>query len=236
MAIAFVNVGAVLSTANANNISVPYPAGLAAGNALLLCVANSIPKDYVAPSGWTLVQGNAAVGSDLGFGVFSKIAAGTETGTLNVVINSGVGTGLHAGVITCHSGVSGSPFGTNNVASTSSGATTSPALTALSPGANDWVVRFYMWAADSSGTGITLGNPGGTWVSRKNQITNVASSLQAGNVTADKQAGIDSQTITSSVSGAFSVVQVVLVAGAAAGGPIGKVVKSRGALVNASTW
>lgn len=235
MAIAFVSSGSVLSTVNSSGISVPYPAGLAAGNALLLCCANSIPKDYVTPSLWTQVQTAISVGADVGFTVFSTVAVGTETGSLAVALNSGLGTGLHSGVMLCYSGVSGSPFGANNVALGSSGATVSPALTALSPGANDWVVRFYVWGSDASGTGRTITNPGGTWVTRKNQVTSVASSLQVGTVLADKQAGVDSQTVTSNFSGAFAVTQIVLVAAAAAGGPVGKIVKNKYAQVNATT-
>lgn len=236
MAIAFVNVGFAQSSTNGNSLAVPYPAGLAAGNSLLLGIGNNIPKDYVLPTGWALVQGNASVGSDLGFDVYSKVAAGTETGSLTVTINSGVGTGLHSGIMVCHSGVAASPFGASNLATNGGGASTSPALTALSPGANDWVVRFYLYAADSASTGVTMSSPGGTWVTRKNQITNISGDFATSCVVADKQAGTDSQTITASATGAFAVTQIILVAGAASTPQTGKLVRNKYAQVNASTW
>lgn len=237
MAIAFVSVGAVLSTSNSGSVAVPYPAGLAAGNALTLCVANSIPKAYTTPSPWTQIQGSASVGSDLGFDVYTTIALGTETGTLTLTAT--LGTGLHSGIMLCHSGVDAvTPFGTSNLATGSSGASTSPALTALSPGANDWVIRFYCWGADSSTGSPTLTNPGGTWTTRKNQITAVATDLQAGCVAADKQAGVDSQTITSSTTGAFAVTSVILVAAAAAAAapPVRTFVSNRAAIHRASNY
>lgn len=73
------------------------------------------------------------------------------------------------------------------------------------------VVRFYAYAQRSSSTGGTLSNPGGTWTTRLNLVSNIAA-FNCGLVVADRISGTDNQTITSDVAGAFMVVDVALTA------------------------
>lgn len=210
--VAFVNSTSNISAANSSSFTVPFPGTISAGNALLLAVGNSAPVAFATPSGWTQVQANGSVGADLGFGVYSLKAVGTETGNLTVSVSAG--NGLLWGQILNYSGVASSPFGTSNLATTAGTVTVSPTLVALSPGANDFVVRFYQWGQNTAATGATVTNPA-TWTSRLNQVTNDATAFNGATVSADKQAGVDSQTVTSNTQGAFAVTQVILVDGGA---------------------
>lgn len=81
------------------SLSVSYPAGVAAGNLLVLCVSNKYPANGPAtPSGWTLPTngqgsgGSGSAGEDSGevyATVFVKVADGSESGSLAVTITSG---------------------------------------------------------------------------------------------------------------------------------------------------
>jgi len=112
-----------------------------------------------------------------------------------------------------YSGAGG--FGDTASGGSSSISTTSVANGTLSPapGANDMVVRCYCWSPDVSGSGESLTNPGGTWTTRLNLITNWTNDgthFNGAIVIADKISGTDTQNITSSVTGAWFVVDVAL--------------------------
>lgn len=220
MAITFGSVGSYPASPftqnGATSMAVPYPSGITAGEALILCAANSSPDAWTTPSGWTSVESNSNVLTDLSVAVYTKVATGAETGTLTVTHSAAVPI---AGCIVRYPGVSASPFGdTANAISSVDTGTTSPTNGVLSPapGASDMVVRFYTWAMRGSSTGATLTNPGGTWSTRLNLMTNASGTFNVGIVVADKIAGTDNQTVTSNVAGAFMVVDVALVAAVAA--------------------
>ncbi len=98
-AVAFGSSGAVATGTTA--LAVPHPAGIVAGNLLVLVVGNKHPPNGPAtPAGWTLVtdgQGSGGLGAngpDRGPAystVFVKIALGSETGNLAVTITGGSG-------------------------------------------------------------------------------------------------------------------------------------------------
>ena len=82
-------------------LAVPHPAGIAAGNLLVLVVGNKfVPNGPATPAGWTLVtngQGSGGLGTngpDRGTvysTIFVKVALGNETGNLAVTITGGSG-------------------------------------------------------------------------------------------------------------------------------------------------
>lgn len=160
MAIAFVASGA--QATGSISLSVAYPAGLASGNLLLLCISNKYPTNGPStPSGWTLVAqksgGVGASGADSGqvySTVFSKVADGTESGNLSVTLtsaNSAVGRML------CYSNATGgwdiaSTTDDDTVASTSLSFTypANPGVTA-----GDYIAT----CAAANGTSATYSSP-----------------------------------------------------------------------------
>lgn len=98
MSISFVGSSASAGVGT-SSISVAYPAGIAAGQLLLLCVANKYPNNSPAtPAGWSLISnaqqsgGAGSAGIDTGTvysTVFIREADGSETGSVTVSITSG---------------------------------------------------------------------------------------------------------------------------------------------------
>ena len=98
--VAFGSSGTVATGAAA--LAVPHPAGIVAGDLLVLVVGNKHPPNGpTTPAGWTLVtsgQGLGGLGTNGGdrgpvfSTIFVKIALGTETGNLAVTLTSAVGS------------------------------------------------------------------------------------------------------------------------------------------------
>jgi hypothetical protein len=232
----FVSTSQAANTAPATTLAVPFPTGIIAGQVLLLAMCNSNPATYSTPTGFALVKNNSGIA---GFGslyLFSKIAVGSETGNLTVTAGN---SNESAGAFVQYSNVAVSPFGASVISVGSSSSTTSPAsLTALSPApaATSMVVRCYGWCQNTSSTGTTITNPGGTWVTRKNFASSVSGQFNAGIVFAEKVNGLDNQVITASNSGAWGVIDIEIKTGAGGSpGPIGKLIHGHAALTNAST-
>jgi hypothetical protein len=232
----FVSTSSAANTAAATTLAVPFPTGIIAGQVLLLAMCNSNPASYTTPAGFAVVKSsNGGLGGLGSLYLFSKIAVGSETGNLTVTAGNSCES---AGAFVQYSNTAVSPFG-SSVLTTKSSATTSPAaLTALSPApaATSLVVRCYGWAQNTSSTGTTITNPGGTWVTRKNFASSVSGQFNAGIVFAEKVNGLDTQVITASNAGAWGVIDVEIITGAGgAAGPIGKLIHGHAALTNAST-
>lgn len=97
MAIAFGAAGAVANTAT-TTLTIPYPAGITAGQMLIVCICNKYPTNSpTTPVGFTLATnaqgsgGSGAAGIDIGSvysTVYYKVAVGTETGNLAVTITA----------------------------------------------------------------------------------------------------------------------------------------------------
>lgn len=104
MAIAFGASGLAANTAT-NTLTLAYPAGITAGQLIVVCVCNKYPPNNpTTPAGFTLAAnaqgtgGSGAAGIDTGtvyMTVYYKIAVGTETGNLAITFvgtnNSGIG-------------------------------------------------------------------------------------------------------------------------------------------------
>lgn len=94
MSIAFVAAGTV--TTGAASLAVPYPASIAAGQLLILSIANKYPTNTpITPSGWIAPANNQFSGGAGGAAedtgsvyitVYLKIADGTETGNVTVTL------------------------------------------------------------------------------------------------------------------------------------------------------
>jgi MSHA biogenesis protein MshQ len=97
MAISFIATGAF--AAGTTSLSVPYPAGLQAGDLLVLAISNkyptngpATPADWTAPANSQGTGGSGSSGVDTGnvyATIFVKIATGSESGNLSVTITSG---------------------------------------------------------------------------------------------------------------------------------------------------
>lgn len=220
MAITYGSVGTYptsLSQSGSTSMAVPYPSGIVAGDALILCAANSAPDPWNTPAGWTLKEFADSVpasGGDLAAYVWTKTATGSESGTLTVTHTA---NSIISGCIIRYSGVGVSPFGDSSVSTVGAESTTSPTAGTLSPapGGTDLVVRFYVWGQRASVATDTITNPGGTWTTRLNQVTANAAGFNSGIVVADKVAGTDNQTLTATQTGGWLVVDVDMIAAAA---------------------
>lgn len=81
------------------SLAVPYPSGIAAGDLLVLGIANKYPANApTTPAGWTLRSGGQTSGGSGASGVdtgsvyasqYYRLADGTESGNLSVTITSG---------------------------------------------------------------------------------------------------------------------------------------------------
>ena len=95
-------IGTATKFTSGTTIAVPYPATVTAGDILICVVGNEDNRTISTPAGWSVVLPSG------GFGVigavFSKVATGSESGTLTVT-NSGAVTSA-AGVIFCAQNVS----------------------------------------------------------------------------------------------------------------------------------
>lgn len=95
MSVTYVASGAVANSST-TTIAVPYPAGLAAGDILLLqrSDANSTNGIPATPSGWTAITADQQVGTYAG-GIFLKVATGSESGSLSLT-SSNTSAIMHA--------------------------------------------------------------------------------------------------------------------------------------------
>lgn len=202
MAVLFGAVGSYpaspFTAAAVTTVPVPYPSGILPNDVLVLCAINSGPATYTTPAGWTLKQ-SGTINSNLASYLFTKTAVGTESGNLSVTVGSAVcaaGMVRYAGALPLSTSQIRSTISTN---SSTTNSTTSTAAGTLSPvpASTDLVVRCYTWSQSNASTGMSLSNPGGTWTTRLNLVTN-SSTFNCGMVIADKLAGTDNQTVTAS--------------------------------------
>lgn len=101
--------GAMVGTIN-NNLDVPFPSGIEENNILILQIGTNQPPGNAidVPSGFTLMLQNYT--GSMGYAMFWKRAAGTETGNLTVSKNDFITS--HYGVMSRYSGCveTGTPY------------------------------------------------------------------------------------------------------------------------------
>jgi len=151
MAIAFRSAGTLAVTSDLAP-AIPYPAGLVAGDLLLLqfaCIHSLTPA---TPSGWTKLLGPVAMAgtSPATDGhMYWKVAAGSESGSLTVTLS---GTSNWAGgVMTAWSGVSGSgPVDASATATLATSGTTATAPSVTTTVANTRLLHIYWGYVNNS--------------------------------------------------------------------------------------
>jgi hypothetical protein len=151
MAVAFRSAGA-LAVTNDLAPAIPYPAGLAANDLLLLQFACIHTLTPTTPAGWTKLLGPVAMAgtSPATDGhIYWKVAAGSESGSLTVTLT---GTSNWAGgVISAYSGVSTSaPIDSSATAvlPTSGNTATAPSVTTVA--ANTQLLHIYWGYVNNS--------------------------------------------------------------------------------------
>jgi PKD domain len=156
MAVAFRAAGTLgTSTAGAATV-VPYPAGVASGDLLILQFIANATSTPATPSGWTALFGPTTTTT---YGnkcyVFWRVAGGSEPSTVSVTISTGQG----AGIMSAFTGANTSAPINVHAEATLPGGGTSPTMTTPSVTttvANTMLLRMY-WAHD--GTAVA---PAGT--------------------------------------------------------------------------
>lgn len=152
MAIAFRSAGAAASRdigASGNPLTVPTPAGFAAGDLLLLYLLQDANTNETAPAGWTL-QGRCSPGSsgfnaEPQFALYSRIATGTEGASVAVNYSTSgwpAGNPWTVGFMTSHTGTNtASPIEVFSQTSVNGSGAATQAHPQVSTGtANDWLV------------------------------------------------------------------------------------------------
>lgn len=231
MAVAFGSIGSIPTsgTFGAGSVACPYPSGIVAGN-VLICFAKmaggsgtwNTPTTPTPPTpAWTLQQKNNNVLSDLGLVCFTRIASGSESGTLTVG-NGGTAGVEHVCILRYTGNNTTTPVGSSALAVSTSTSTTSPTQGTVTPGASDMVVRCYAVGQVTASTTGTVTFPTGTaWTSRVNFFTKTSSSKNVGCIVVDQIAGTDTQTVAANTAGAWGIIDIIIPAPAAAVSPSG---------------
>ncbi len=137
MPIAFVNANSVLNSSSGQTTAVPMPAGIAAGNLLLVMIASvGASPTATAPSGWSLVS-SFSPGSTLTSWLYRKVATAGDIGATPSWSWSSQGRNL--GVSMAYSGVD-TAASINAAAVQNTDGTGAAAAPALGAAAGDWLV------------------------------------------------------------------------------------------------
>lgn len=158
MTATYVSAGSVASAA-AQTVAVPYPAGIAAGDALVLTrAAKPDTAALTTPAGWTLLDtrtgGTGVLANDTGPMVLARYwreAAGTESGTLTVDSTPGT-VDVQQGAITRYTKATGATWSvTASGGADASAGTDWSATMAADPGitSGDLVEVALAWSTDA---------------------------------------------------------------------------------------
>lgn len=177
--------GHSVNSNGATTLTPGYPAGIAAGDFLLLMVKSAhgtINPTFTTPAGWTIMVGptfsNNGVSKQW---LLYKVADGTESGTLSISATSS-GAGANWATI-IHAFRGGTTFeGVAVVANAVSATITDADITTL--GADRLCVNVAHQTRNEA-IAVFTGMTGGTWVLR-NQYNAAASSTGSSMMTADK--------------------------------------------------
>lgn len=215
VAVTFGSIGTVPTTATGSfgggSVPCPYPTGIVAGNPLILFAkTGGGGATWSTPSGWTQQKINNNVLSDLGIVCYTKVASGSESGTLTVS-NGGTPAVEHVCILRYTGNNTTTPIGGSALAVSTSTSTSSPTNGTVTPGPNDMVVRCYAIGQATASTSGTITFPTGTaWTSRLNFFTTTGSAKNVGCIVVDKIAGTDTQTVTSNATGAWGIIDIII--------------------------
>ena len=88
--VTFLRAGTGNDVTNTTTLPVPFPSPIASGNLILMQIAiRNTTIGVTTPTGWTLLYGPDTTGTTIRQWIFYKIADGSETGNLNVTVDSG---------------------------------------------------------------------------------------------------------------------------------------------------
>jgi hypothetical protein len=205
MAVAFRSAGTLTKTnTGAAGLNVPYPAGLAANDLLVLqaSVGTSSSATINTPSGWTKLFGPVTGSGASGQAqyVFTKVASGSETGNLSLVATANNQlSGIMAAYTGCDTTTPVDVFATASLA-TSGTTGTAPSVTTTK--ASTLILHMY-W--DWSGSGTTTPNAADTerydtFDTNQNYITELADTPQA----AAGASGTSTVTFSTGMSGGLA--------------------------------
>lgn len=153
MAVAFRSAGARVSNGG-TTVNIPFPAGLAAGDLLLIEVFTAGGGSILTtPSGWTLSVGKITfTGPSGAYGyVLTKIATGSESGTQAVVFNAS----FLGGIMSAFSGVdTTTPVDVSASATLATSGTSAVAPSVTTTKANTLLLHLY-WVGAGSAVSVT---------------------------------------------------------------------------------
>lgn len=157
---AFQAAGTIATAGGTSTINVPYPAGIAAGQLLIVHIKeqDSATVNLTVPSGWTLVGSGATIpGNTVGSDAIYKVANGTESG--NLTINGQWDTNAIARMYSFSSGVGVQGF---NSSAAAAGSTTVSMLAVTTTGTLELAVSLIFGQANTT-VGASTGETGGDW-------------------------------------------------------------------------
>ena len=174
-------VGAASANGNKTRHTVTVPAGVQAGDALLLFfVGNTSTSAITGPTGWTLLQSsdaNGAVGR-----LWGRIATAGDAGSV-VAVNAA--TILKADLtVAAYRGTAAGPFADSGVAADTASRTTHTTPTINASQAGGWLLSYW---ADKSGTSTAWTLPAG--VTRRSASTGTGTGLCHGHAGRQQRRG-----------------------------------------------
>ena len=158
--VAATNSGWVNGTASPHTVNLP--AGIAAGDRLIVLFALADTRTVTTPAGWTLISNvdNPAVfGSSKRLYAFTKVASGSEGATLSLTI-SGSTSSAHTSYRISGASQTTDPY----IAANAGALSTHPDPPALTPGTTD----DFLWIACEANAGLsaTARPTGAAWARR----------------------------------------------------------------------
>lgn len=164
--------------------AVPLPAGIAAGDLLVIIVGVNATATLTTPSGWTQLA-NAFSGTQR-LAVYYKIASGSEGSTVSVTASASASWATNSYRISNYQG-------TPEAGTPATGSSTAPNPPSLSP---SWGSAKTLWIAAAANNGAASFS--GTPANYGNQITGSASLVKTTSVRRELEASSDD-------SGAFTL-------------------------------
>jgi hypothetical protein len=149
MAVAFRAAGTIADHATSGTVAVPYPAGIAAGDLLVIAGEHESARTMNLPSGWTRLFGPVnASGGGGAMEFFYKVATGSESGTLTVTLNL---AGQISAIMSAFSGVdTAAPVDVSATATTPTSGSSVSAPSVTTTKANTLLLHlFWLWMGAS---------------------------------------------------------------------------------------
>jgi hypothetical protein len=139
------------ATAGATSVDVPYPAGVVAGDLLLIQYAGNAASAPNTPAGWTKLLGPVAYSGGSGYSgyIFYKIAGASEPGILTITSPSVM---RHDAIMSAWLSIANSPIDVSATATLATSGTNAVAPTVTTVKNDVRVLRLYWTWTNSSNT------------------------------------------------------------------------------------